>query len=64
MADPFDKQLLIDMKAEHEFFIGIDSDGCVFDSMELKNKECFIPHIIKHWKLQAVSKSSTASVPI
>jgi hypothetical protein len=26
---------------QHPFFIGIDSDGCVFDSMELKQKECF-----------------------
>ena len=25
----------------HEFFIGFDSDGCVFDSMEVKHKECF-----------------------
>ncbi len=38
------------------FFIGIDSDGCVFDSMEIKHKECFIPNIIKHWRLQSVSK--------
>jgi len=43
-------------KPKHRFFVGIDSDGCVFDSMELKHKECFIPNIIKHWKLQAVSK--------
>ncbi|MBN1352700.1 HAD family hydrolase [candidate division KSB1 bacterium] len=41
---------------KHDFFIGIDSDGCVFDSMELKHKECFIPAIIRHWKLQAISK--------
>ncbi len=40
----------------HGYYVGIDSDGCVFDSMELKNKECFIPQIIKHWNLQAVSK--------
>lgn len=38
------------------FFIGIDSDGCVFDTMELKHKECFIPNLVKHWDLQAVSK--------
>jgi len=43
-------------KPKHKFFVGIDSDGCVFDSMELKHKECFIPAIIKCWKLQAVSK--------
>jgi phosphoglycolate phosphatase-like HAD superfamily hydrolase len=39
-----------------EFFVGIDSDGCAFDTMEIKHKECFIPNIIKHWDLQAVSK--------
>jgi hypothetical protein len=26
-----------------EYFIGLDSDCCVFDSMELKHKECFCP---------------------
>jgi phosphoglycolate phosphatase-like HAD superfamily hydrolase len=39
-----------------EFFVGIDSDGCAFDTMEIKHKECFIPNIIKYWGLQAVSK--------
>ncbi|PKN91261.1 MAG: haloacid dehalogenase [Chloroflexi bacterium HGW-Chloroflexi-6] len=41
---------------QHDFFIGIDSDGCVFDSMEIKHKECFCPNTIKHWNLQPVSK--------
>ena len=39
-----------------DFFVGIDSDGCVFDTMEIKHKECFCPNVIKHWGLQAVSK--------
>jgi phosphoglycolate phosphatase-like HAD superfamily hydrolase len=39
-----------------DFFIGIDSDGCVFDTMEVKHKECFIPNIIKHYQLAAISK--------
>lgn len=47
---------LIEFQPEHEFFVGIDSDGCVFDSMELKHKECFIPEFIKAYKLQGVSK--------
>jgi phosphoglycolate phosphatase-like HAD superfamily hydrolase len=47
---------LAEMEAEHEFFIGIDSDGCAFDTMEIKHKECFIPNTIKHWGLQPVSK--------
>ncbi|HET7724605.1 MAG TPA: HAD family hydrolase [Propionibacteriaceae bacterium] len=38
-----------------DHFIGIDSDGCVFDAMEIKHKECFIPATIKCWHLQAAS---------
>lgn len=41
---------------QHSFLIGIDSDGCVFDTMELKHKECFIPNIIRFYGLQGVSK--------
>src|SRR4051794_3692056 len=54
MSDPAQK--LRDFKPTKEFFIGIDSDGCVFDSMEIKHKECFTPMFIKHFHLQAVSK--------
>ncbi len=50
------KRKLTELTPEHEFFIGIDSDGCAFDTMELKHKECFAPNTIKHWNLQAVSK--------
>ena len=45
-----------DITPEHDFLIGIDSDGCVFDSMELKHKECFIPCFINYYELQGVSK--------
>jgi len=48
--------VLIDFKPQHDFFVGIDSDGCAFDAMELKHKECFTPTIVKVWGLQAVSK--------
>ena len=54
MSDP--AQALRDFQPKHDFFIGIDSDGCVFDSMEIKHKECFAPMFVKHHKLQAVSK--------
>jgi len=54
MSDP--KQILIDLKPQKEFFIGIDSDGSVFDTMEIKQKECFCPNFVKHFNLQAVSK--------
>lgn len=54
MSDP--AQILRDFKPGNAFFIGIDSDGCVFDSMEIKHKECFTPMFIKHFGLQPVSK--------
>ena len=47
---------LADLQPQQAFFVGIDSDGCAFDSMEIKHKECFCPNIIKWWDLQAVSK--------
>ena len=49
---------LAELEPRHEFFVGIDSDGCAFDTMEIKHKECFTPNIIKHWELQPVSKYS------
>jgi len=54
MNDP--AQVLRDHQPTKEFFVGIDSDGCIFDSMEIKHKECFAPMFIKYWNLQAVSK--------
>lgn len=41
---------------QHKFLIGIDSDGCAFDTMELKHKECFIPNIVNYYELQGISK--------
>ena len=50
------QSLLIDFKPRHDFLIGFDSDGCVFDTMEIKQKECFCPNNIKYWGLQPVAK--------
>jgi phosphoglycolate phosphatase-like HAD superfamily hydrolase len=49
-------QTLRDLKPQHGFLIGFDSDGCAFDTMELKHKECFCPQVVKHFCLQAVAK--------
>ncbi len=49
-------QILKDLKPQKEFFTGIDSDGCVFDTMELKQKEFFIPNGIKYFNLFPVAK--------
>lgn len=47
---------LLSLRPEKEFFIGIDSDGCAFDTMEIKQKECFCPNFIKYYGMQPVSK--------
>ena len=54
MSDnPLDTQFTT---SQHDYLVGIDSDGCAFDTMELKHKECFIPNIIRYFNLQACSK--------
>jgi len=42
----------------HKFdsLVGIDSDGCVYDSMTVKQKEHFHPLIIKYWNLEKCEK--------
>ena len=47
---------MFEFTPKHEFLVGIDSDGCAFDTMELKHKECFIPNIINSYELQGISK--------
>ncbi len=54
------KNPLLNFEKYHEFLVAIDSDGCAFDTMEIKHKECFIPNIINSWNLQAVSKYARA----
>ncbi len=47
---------MLDLTPKHDYLVGIDSDGCAFDTMELKQKECFIPNIVNYMELQGVSK--------
>ena len=49
-------KILKEFRPEKDFFFGIDSDGCVFDSMEVKQKEFFIPNALKYFNLFAISK--------
>lgn len=44
------------LQPEHPYFIGFDSDGCIFDTMDIKQKECFCPINIKLWGLQPIAK--------
>ncbi|MBN1293338.1 MAG: HAD hydrolase-like protein [Candidatus Latescibacteria bacterium] len=59
MSDP--QAPLKNLEPKFDFLVAIDSDGCVFDSMEIKQKECFTPNTIKHWNLQPVSKYARAA---
>lgn len=54
-ANPSAENVLDAFERRQDFFVGVDSDGCAFDAMEIKHKECFIPNTIKHWNLQPVS---------
>ncbi len=53
-SDP--QQKLRDFKPSKEFFVGIDSDGCVFNSMEVKHNDSFSVNFIKYFGLQALSR--------
>lgn len=48
-------QVLVDFQASKDFFVGIDSDGCAMDAMDIKHQECFTPSYIKYFDLQAAS---------
>jgi len=51
-------KILKDLKPESEFFVGIDSDGCVFDTMGIKQRECFCPAMIGYFGLQPVAQAA------
>ena len=55
MSSENQEQLKV-LQPTKEFFIGIDSDGCAFDTMEIKHKECFCPNFVEHYHCQAISK--------
>jgi len=56
MADP--AKPLKDFKPKKKFFVGIDSDGCAFDTMGIKQRECFCPWMIGHFGLQPVAQAA------
>jgi phosphoglycolate phosphatase-like HAD superfamily hydrolase len=39
------------LKPHHATLVGIDSDGCVFDSMTVKQVQCFHPAFLDQWEL-------------
>jgi len=51
-------QALKDFRPQHEFFVGVDSDGCAFDTMGIKQRECFCPWMIGCFGLQPVAQAA------
>ena len=54
-AIPDAARALVDVRPSNDFFVGIDSDGCAMDAMDIKHQECFTPSYIKYWDLQPIS---------
>jgi len=55
-SDP--AQLLKDLVPEKEHLVAIDSDGCAFDAMGIKQGECFCPMMIAYFDLQPVAEAA------
>ena len=49
-----DAEALRRLPVQHDNLIGIDSDGCVFDSMVAKQCRCFHTAFIDEWQLQPI----------
>ena len=41
-----------------DFLVCVDSDGCVFDTMGIKQRECFCPWMIAYFDLQPVAEAA------
>lgn len=53
-----DTSQLTEFEPSKEFFVGVDSDGCVFDNMGIKQAECFCPLMIGYFRLQPVAHAA------
>lgn len=42
-------------------FVGIDSDGCAFDTMEIKHRRCFAPEYVRWFGLEAYEEPAKDS---
>lgn len=51
-------KVLTEMKPTGKFLAAIDSDGCVFDAMGIKQRECFCPMMIAYFGLQPVAQAA------
>lgn len=55
---PTPKELLHAFGATQKHLVCIDSDGCAFDTMGIKQRECFCPWMIEAFDLQPVAEAA------
>jgi len=56
MMGVYSQDDLRSLRPERAFFVGVDSDGCVFDSMTVKQCDYFHPLIVRFWGLEPIEK--------
>ena len=52
------KVKLEEFRPTKDYLVCIDSDGCVFDTMGIKQRECFTPWMIAYFGLQPVAQAA------
>ncbi len=52
------REQLNEFKPSADYLVCIDSDGCAFDTMGIKQRECFCPWMIAHFGLQPVAHAA------
>ena len=55
---PTPKETLHAFSATQDYLVCIDSDGCAFDTMGIKQRECFCPWMIQAFNLQPVAEAA------
>lgn len=53
-----EKSRSTEFKPDNAFFVGVDSDGCVFYNMRIKQEKCFCPLMIGYLGLQPVAPAA------
>lgn len=54
MSSEYTREDLMEFKPRHSKLMAIDSDGCVFGTMDIKQKNHFHPLIVEKWGLQDI----------
>lgn len=55
---PLPKEALHAFSPTQDFLVCVDSDGCAFDTMGIKQRECFCPWMIQAFDLQPVAEAA------